>query len=49
LPSNDHGALVRAVEAREQVEEGGLAGTVRTDQRGDDAALHLEVVDLDGR
>jgi hypothetical protein len=41
------GALVGLVEAGEQVEEGRLAGTVRTDQRGDDAALHLEVVDLD--
>ena len=42
------GALVGPVEAGEQVEEGGLAGAVRADERGDDAALHLEVVDLDG-
>src|SRR5689334_23667704 len=33
------------VEARQQVEQRGLAGTVRADQRSDRAPLDLEVVD----
>jgi hypothetical protein len=59
-PSNDHLAASadapeellrrrRLVEAGDQVEERRLAGAVRTDQRGDRAALHLEVADVDGR
>ena len=42
------GAVVGPVEAGEQVEEGALAGAVRPDERGDRAALDLDVVDLDG-
>ena len=42
------GARVGLVEAGEQVEEGGLAGAVGADQRGDGAALDLDVVDVDG-
>ena len=38
----------RAVEPGDQVEERRLAGAVGSDQRGDDAALHLEVLDVDG-
>ena len=41
-------AGVGLVEAGEQVEERRLAGAVGPDQRGDRAALHLEVVDVDG-
>ena len=40
--------VVGPVEAGEQVEEGGLAGAVGADQRGDDAALDLDVLDVDG-
>ena len=42
-------AAVRLVEPGEQVEERGLAGAVGADEGGDRAALHLEVVDVDGR
>jgi hypothetical protein len=38
----------RLVEAGDQVEERRFAGAVRTDQRGDRAALHLEVAHVDG-
>ena len=38
----------RLVETRDQVEERRLAGTVGPDQGGDDAALHLEVLDVHG-
>ena len=41
-------AEVGPVEAGDQVEERRLAGAVGPDQRGDDAALDLEVVDVDG-
>ena len=41
-------AGVGFVEAGEQVEEGGLAGPVRADERRDDAPLDFEVVDVDG-
>ena len=40
-------AAVGAVEPGEQVEEGGLAGAVRPDQRGDHAALDLHVLHVD--
>src|SRR3546814_8622605 len=39
---------VGLVEAGEEVEEGGLAGAVGADQRGDGAPLELDVVDVDG-
>jgi hypothetical protein len=42
------GGRGRPVEAGDQVEERRLAGAVRPDQGGDDAALDLEVVDVDG-
>ena len=42
-------ALVGPVEAGQQVEERGLAGTVGADQAGDHAALDLDVLDVDGR
>ena len=41
-------AGVGLVEPGEQVEERGLAGAVRSDQRGDPVALDLEVFDVDG-
>jgi hypothetical protein len=42
------GAGVGTVEAGEEVEEGGLTGTVGTDQCGDGAALEFDVLDIDG-
>ena len=41
-------ARVRLVEAGQQVEQRGLARAVRSDERGDRVARHLEVVDVDG-
>jgi hypothetical protein len=35
------------VEARDEVEEGGLAGTVGTDEAGDETALDLQMIDID--
>ena len=42
-------AGVGLVEAGEQVEQRGLAGAVRADERRDGAARDLEVLDVDGR
>ena len=41
-------AGIRGIEAGQQVEEGGLPRPVGADQRGDQAALYLEVVHVDG-
>ena len=46
-PSKVQLPVVGLVEAGEQVEEGRLAGAVRTDERRDGAPLDLEVVDVD--
>ena len=43
------GRLVGDVESGDQVEEGGLACSVRSDQRRDRPTLDLEMVDVDGR
>src|SRR5690606_4112519 len=40
-------ALVRLVEAGEEVEERRLAGAIRADERGDGVAGDLDVVDVD--
>ena len=40
--------LIGTIEPGEEVEEGGLACTVGSDQRGDRAALQLEVLHIDG-
>ena len=42
-----HPAGVGRVEVGEQVEECGLSSTIRTDQRGDGAALNLDMLDVD--
>ena len=47
-PSKLHWPVFGLVEAGDQVEEGRLAGAVGADQGGDRAALHLEVLDVDG-
>src|SRR5690606_2127073 len=48
VPVEGPGARLGPVEAGEEVEERGLAGAVRPDQRGDHAPLDLEVLDVDG-
>ena len=42
------GAGVRGVEAGHEVEEGGFAGAVRADQRGDAVPFDLEMLHVDG-